>query len=198
MTGRQEGSGVPDLVFPRYDAKAARAIRDVVAMIHRDAYADLIASGGSFESPEAFMQRFDAHTRRPLFDFVLACVDDEPVGQAWGWPEDGTVPCRQADTFEGTGTDVAIQDVSRTFALAEIMVRKAWTGKGIAHALHDEILSARTEPTAELYVRPDNENAYRAYRKWGWYKVGETRPDLPDAPRFDVLVLPLPISRGSA
>jgi ribosomal protein S18 acetylase RimI-like enzyme len=77
------------------------------------------------------------------------------------------------------------------FSLAEIMVRKAWTGQGIAHALLDELLSERAEPLAELYVRPDNEVAYRAYRKWGWRKVGETRPDLPDAPRFDVLVLPL-------
>jgi hypothetical protein len=114
--------------------------------------------------------------------------------KAWGWPEDSAQAHRHATTPEGTGTEFASQDVSRTFALAEIMVRKAWTGKGIAHTLHDKLLSARTEPRAELYVRPDNENAYRAYLRWGWRKVGETRPDLPDAPRFDVLVLPLPLA----
>lgn len=163
---------MPDLVFHHYDADAARAIRDIVATIHRDAYADLIPSGGPFESPEAFMQRFDAHTTRPSFDFVLACVGDEPIAQGWGWPEDAPETYQQAGAPEGTGTAFASQDVGRMFSLAEIMVRKAWIGQGIAHALHDELLSARAESLAELYVRPDNENAYRAYRKWGWYKVG--------------------------
>jgi ribosomal protein S18 acetylase RimI-like enzyme len=73
------------------------------------------------------------------------------------------------------------------------MVRRAWTGQGIAHALHDELLAGRPEQQADLYVLPDNTNAYRAYLKWGWRKVAQTRPDLPGAPMFHVLVLPLPV-----
>jgi ribosomal protein S18 acetylase RimI-like enzyme len=167
-----------DLVFRHYDADGARAIRSIVATIHHDAYADAIASGRPFAAPEAFMSRFDAHTTRPSFDLVLAYAGDEPVGQAWGWPED------DPDAYPAS-----------TFSVAEIMVRHEWTGQGIAHALHDELLSARTERQAELYVRPENEIAYRAYRRWGWRKVGQVKPDLPDAPQFDVLVLPLPITR---
>jgi GNAT superfamily N-acetyltransferase len=158
-------------------------------MIHADAYAEVIASGRPFAAPEAFMRRFDAHTARPAFDLVLARMGDEPIGQAWGWPEDDPYPYPQEGPAESRSPDQ--QDAS-TFSVAEIMVRHEWTGKGVAHALHDELLSARTERQAELYVRPENEIAYRAYRRWGWRKVGEVQPDLPDAPRFDVLVLPLP------
>jgi GNAT superfamily N-acetyltransferase len=184
------------LTFRRYDAKSARARRDLIALIHHDAYAERINRGDPFYTPEAFMQRFDAHTRHPLLDLVIAYVGDEPVGQAWGWPlmkDSGARVWKGLSPAPEPGfTD---EDGKRTFALAEIMVRKAWSSQGIAHALHDELLGARPEQRAELYVNPDNTTAYRAYLKWGWLKVGEIRPDLPDAPIFDVLVLPLPIVR---
>jgi ribosomal protein S18 acetylase RimI-like enzyme len=88
-----------------------------------------------------------------------------------------------------------VDEGEQVFALCEIMVRQAWTGRGIAHRLHDEILAGRPEQFAELYVRPGNTAAYRAYVKWGWVRAGQTRPNLPDAPVFDVLMLRLPISR---
>jgi ribosomal protein S18 acetylase RimI-like enzyme len=147
-------------------------------LVHRYAYADIIAYAGPFEPPETFMERFDGHTSHPDLGFVIAYIGDEPVGQAWGFTDQPT-----------------FGDAMPTFALCEIMVRKAWAGQGIAHALHDQLLKTRTEPQAELFVRPENTRAYRAYLKWGWHKVGETRPDLPDAPVFDVLILPLPIAR---
>jgi hypothetical protein len=34
------------------------------------------------------MERFDAYASRDGFDFIIAWLDDEPVGQAWGWPLD--------------------------------------------------------------------------------------------------------------
>lgn len=181
-----------DLRFRHYDALAADTIRSTVAFIHRDAYADAIGSGDPFESHESFMQRFDRHITHPLLDLVIAYIGDEPVGQIWGWPRQSPPTWAHGDTA-GSGVGRADAEDKDTFALAEIMVRKAWTGQGIAHALHDELLSARTEQQAELYVRPENTRAYRAYLKWGWRRVGETRPDLPDAPIFDVLVLDLPI-----
>jgi GNAT superfamily N-acetyltransferase len=183
---------MPDLSFRHHDTRGARAVRETVALIHRDAYADAIASGDPFASHEAFMHRFDAHTAHPSLDLVLAYAGDEPVGQAWGWPESAAGTGLPAETTRGTEPGFPDEISTRTFALAEIMVRRAWTGQGVAHALHDELLAARTEQQAELYVRPGNVNAYRAYLKWGWRKAGETRPDLPGAPLFDVLVLALP------
>jgi GNAT superfamily N-acetyltransferase len=186
---------VPDLAFRHYDARGARAVRETVALIHRDAYADMIACGDPFASHEAFMLRFDAHTARPAFDLVLAWASEEAVGQAWGWPEDTAAPGPEAEAAGRAEPGSAGDTGTRTFALAEIMVRRAWTAQGVAHALHDELLAARTEQQAELYVRPGNVRAYRAYIRWGWHKAGETRPDLPGAPLFDVLILPLPNAR---
>jgi len=195
VTSAAAGSGVPDLTFRHYDGRRALAVRGIVALIHRDAYADAIASGDPFESHDAFMRRFDGHTTHQAFDLVLALAGGEPVGQAWGWPEQATDTDRPASPAGETRIGPQDEDDNLVFGFAELMVRKAWTGRGVAHALHDELLSARTELRAELCVRPGSVHAYRAYRKWGWRKVGETRPGLQDAPVFDVLILPLPVKR---
>jgi GNAT superfamily N-acetyltransferase len=65
----------------------------------------------------------------------------------------------------------ASEDGHRTFALSEIMVRQEMTGRGIAHALHDELLGARHEKRATLLAEPENTPAYRAYTSWGWHTV---------------------------
>ncbi len=170
----------------RLNAAGARARRETIAVIHRDAYAVMIDSGDPFESAEAFMERFDSHAKHPSFDLLIAHADSEPVGQVWGFPSRRTIASWPGGAM-GEGEQV--------FALCEIMVRQAWTGQGIAHSLHDELLAGRPEQFAELYVRPENTDAYRAYVRWGWVKVGQTRPDLADAPVFDVLMLRLPVSR---
>jgi GNAT superfamily N-acetyltransferase len=186
---------VPDLTFRRYDAAAARTVRDVVADIHRDAYAERIATGDGFAADQAFMQRYDAYTARDGFDLVLALDQDgETVGQAWGWPLDAAAGAGWwRGLVEAPEPDFTREDGRRTFALSEIMVRRSATGQGIAHPLHDELLDARAESRATLLVRPTNTTAYRAYERWGWRPVAQLRPGWPDAPLMDVLVLPLPM-----
>ncbi len=183
----------PGLKFRRFDRSSAREQRDKISFIHDDAYVSAIASGDPFETREAFLERFDAYTSRDGFDLVIAYLDDEPVGQAWGWalrPPDGgwwrwlTTPV-EPGFVEESG--------ERTFALSELMVLQAFTGRHIAHALHDELLSPRREQRATLLVKPDNATAYRAYLKWGWHKGAELRTNWPDSPLFDVLILPLPL-----
>ncbi|SEG79008.1 Acetyltransferase (GNAT) domain-containing protein [Thermomonospora echinospora] len=180
------------VTFRRLDAAEARRHRDLVADIHRDAYADSIATGDAFASDEAFMTRFDAYTGRGGFDLVFAYADDTTVGQTWGW-------ALAPDTAWWSGlvsepeSGFTVEDGTRTFALSELMVRRAWTGQGIAHALHDALLSARTEQRATLLVRPDNATAYNAYTRWGWRRVSQLRPGWPGAPLMDVLVLELPL-----
>jgi hypothetical protein len=88
----------------------------------------------------------------------------------------------------------AREDGARTFALSEIMVRRPFTGQHVAHRLHDELLSKRTEQRATSLVEPDNTRAYCAYLHWGWRKVAQLRPGWPDAPIFDVLLLRLPMA----
>lgn len=182
----------PRLEFSRLNAAGALQARETVELVYADAYATAIASGDPFESLDEPMRRFDAYAANPLLDLVIVYWDGEPVGQAWGWPLSPG-----SRWWEGLVAEVepgfTDEDGVRTFGLSEIMVRQAWTGRGIAHALHDELLAGRHERRASLTVDPGNEVAYRAYLRWGWRPVGKLRPGWPDAPTFDVLILSLPL-----
>ena len=182
----------PALTFQRYGPDEARTARDTVESVYRGAYAEAIERGDPFNTPDVFMHRFDAYAQNPAFDLVIAYADGEPAGQSWGWPlTPGSKWWDGLDAEPEPGfTD---EDGHRTFALSEIMVRQEWTGRGVAHALHDELLGARHEKRATLLVEPENTVAHRAYTSWGWRKVARLRPGWPDAPLFDVLILPLPL-----
>lgn len=181
------------VAFRRYNAAQARDLRDMVAQIHDDAYAERIKTGDPFGATEAFMRRFDAYASSDGFDLLVAYVDGSPAGQAWGWPlgPDTTWWRGLRGEVEAGFTD---EDGTRTFALSEIMIRQPFTGRGIAHMLHDELLSGRKEKRATLLVNPDNKKAYLAYLKWGWCKAAELRPDWPESPLFDVLMLDLSLA----
>lgn len=178
--------------FQHYTAAQARELRDEVERIFRDSYVDTIESGGEFESPESFMHRFDAYTdpaRAGGFELVIARLDGEFCGQAWGWPLNAhTAWWDGLRLDEGDRAAFTAENGSRTFAFSEIMVRAQFTGKGIARALHDELLAFRPERRATLLVRPDTHRAYDKYRRWGWYRVGTLRPSWLGAPQFDVLI----------
>jgi hypothetical protein len=187
---------VPEgLRFERFDPTAARGIRDTVQDVYTRSYIDAIASGDPFETVEAFMERFDAYAAADGsgFELVLAELDGEPVGQAWGWP---LAP--KSRWWEGLSLDdngdprmFTFEDGRRTFALSEIMVVVEHTGRHVARALHDALVRARPEQRATLLVDPPNRRAYDTYLHWGWYRVGSLRPAWPDAPLFDVLMLDL-------
>ena len=186
-----------DLEFRHFDAAGARAIRDTVQLIHDDAYTTAIEQGAAFNDTAAFMERFDAYTSRSNgFELVTAYLGGEPVGQTWGWSL-GPKPAWWSGFAPAEGQPPNLTDEGeggRTFALSEIMVRQAWTGQGIAHAMHDELLRHRPERRATLLVDPNNPtDPYAAYLKWGWRTVGNLRPHWPDAPLFDVLILDLPL-----
>lgn len=181
-----------NLTFQRFDATAAREARATVEAVYRGAYAEAIEDGDPFNQPGAFMRRFDSYAANPALDLVVAYSDGKPAGQTWGWP-------LNANSRWWTGLDpipepgFTDEDGTRTFALSEIMVVREFTGRGIAHALHDELLRGRHERRATLLAEPENVNAYQAYIRWGWRKVSQLRPDWPDAPVYGVLVLPLPL-----
>jgi GNAT superfamily N-acetyltransferase len=182
----------PPLTFQRYGAEEARAARDTVETIYRGAYTEAIEHEDRFNTPDVFMRRFDTYTRNRAFDLVIAYADGKPAGQTWGWPlAPGSRWWSGLDAEPEPG--FTSEDGNRTFALSEIMVRQEWTGRGVAHALHDELLGARHEKRATLLVEAENKTAYRAYTAWGWRKVARLRPGWPDAPLFDVLILPLPL-----
>src|SRR5881628_1217806 len=125
---------VEGLTFQHYGAAESRGARADVERIFLGAYVETIESGEDFESREAFMDRFDAYTdpaRSAGFDFVMARLDGEPCGQAWGWPLGanskwwGGLRLDDDQSIEA----FSAEDGRRTFALSEIMVRKEFTGR---------------------------------------------------------------------
>jgi GNAT superfamily N-acetyltransferase len=183
-------TGENEVTFRRYNADEARQLRDVVGEIHARSHVEAIASTSPFDSVEAFMCRFDSYAANPDLDLVIAYRGEEAIGQTWGWPLtertrwwEGLLAEPEPGFTHETGR--------RTFALSEIMVPQEHAGKGVAHSLHDHLLSARQESRATLLVRPANARAYRAYLRWGWRKVAQLRPGWDDAPTFDVLILSL-------
>jgi GNAT superfamily N-acetyltransferase len=192
MSEQQVGpsAGRNEATFCRYNAAEARQLRDTVETVYARSYVEAITSGDPFDSIEAFMHRFDSYASQSNFDLVVAYQRNEAIGQAWGWPL-----TEHSRWWEGLLSepepDFTHENGRRTFALSEIMVSQEWTGKGVAHALHDRLLSIRPESRASLLVEPENTRAYRAYLHWGWRKVARLRPGWDDAPTFDVLILTL-------
>ncbi|MFD9804833.1 GNAT family N-acetyltransferase [Streptomyces sp. NPDC059071] len=181
---------IPGLEFDHYTAAQARANRTTVETIHRSAFADAISTGDPFNQPDAFMQRFDAYTdpHAGRFELVVARIDGHPAGQTWGWPL--TANSRWWTNLELDSGDRAAftaENGLRTFALSEIMVCNEFTGQGLAHELHDELLTNRPEERATLLVEPDNTPAYRAYLRWGWHRIGTLKPSWPNAPTLHAL-----------
>jgi GNAT superfamily N-acetyltransferase len=183
------------LSFHRFDGAAARDARATVEAVYRGAYWASIEEGDPFNSPAAFMERFDNYASIPGFDLVIAYQDGRPAGQAWGWPL-GAANRWWEGLVSEPEPGFTDEDGTRTFALSEIMVIRDSTGRGVAHALHDQLLGRRAETRATLLAEPGNDSAYRAYLHWGWRKVAQLRPHWPDAPLFDVLTLPLPLSKA--
>ncbi len=158
-----------------------------------DVYAEIYAAvlTGPFSSEGAFYRRLCGYASRPGWECVLARQDGQPVGYAFGHPLApdsgwwrGLLTAVASDELEETG--------HRTFALNEIMVRTPWRGSSVARSIHDELVRARPEERATLLVEQTHPKVRRRYEQWGYTWLAAIRPDLPHAPVFDALVLPLP------
>ena len=172
-----------DLVLNRYDADSARERFDELVATYLDAY----AGAGPNYTEERFRRQLSSHLQSSGFSLVAAEVRGAVIGYAYG----RTAP-PHARFWEGLQTPVPAgltwEDGNRSFGLCELMVRKEWQRRGVAEALHDELLAGRPEQRATLYARPDNAPAQAAYAKWGWRKVAQVQPSWENAPVYDVLV----------
>lgn len=178
------------LKFSHHDASTTEAIVDtVIGPVYEASHADVIAD--PFYSAERFIKRVLGYLKAPGFALVAAYSDDAAIGLAFGY----ALPVN-ARWWQGLTTlapdGFTDETGRRTFALNELMVTPEWQGRGVAHALHDELLGSRDEERVTLLVREDNSAAQTAYARWGWQKIGKLGP-YPDSPHFDAMVLPLPL-----
>jgi GNAT superfamily N-acetyltransferase len=155
------------------------------------------AEGGEFYGEDRIRAQLVGHMGAEGWELVAAWADSDLAGYAYGFPLQ-----QGAQWWRGLLTPVdpaAIEETgSRTFALSELLVRAPWRGRGLGHALHDELLTGRREKRATLLVEQDNQTALAAYTRWGWEKFGKLRPGWAGAPELDALMLPLGARRAGA
>jgi ribosomal protein S18 acetylase RimI-like enzyme len=180
--------------FRTYSSETVEEIAEsVIAPLYVATHKNV--SDSSFYGADRFIERLRSHAKAPNFELVVASVEGQAVGQAYGY----ALP-REARWWEFLTTSVDPQlieeDGRRTFAFCELMVHPNAQGHGIARSLHDEVLRSRHESRATLLVREDNSTAQNAYRRWGWQKIGKLQPSS-DSPDFDVLILDLARLRQS-
>lgn len=168
---------------------AARA-EDGFRLIYAEAFAEP-PYGETEDDVSAAFRRFPAQVRRRTFRAASARTGTgEPVGMAYGhtltadtvWWDELTEPVPE---------DVRREDGRRTFGLMELAVRRAWRGRGVARRLHETLLAGIAAERVLLNVHPGSAAASRAYRSWGYRKIGEARPGGGSAELHDVMLLDL-------
>lgn len=176
-----------DVTYEHHDAATARTLIGALIDVYLDIHAD---DDPAFYNADRFRRQIDGHMTASGWELVTARSDRRLIGFAYGF----ALP-PESRWWKGLLTEVpdgfTEETGRRTFAFSELMVCEAWRGKGIAHRLHDELLSLRSESRATLLVRPENDAANAAYYRWGWQKVAQLQPGWEHAPRYDVLILPL-------
>ncbi|WBB47428.1 GNAT family N-acetyltransferase [Verrucosispora sp. WMMA2044] len=184
---------IANLVLQTYATDEAEKLVDELVSLYLEVHAD----EGEFYSEERYLRQLGAHRERNGWQLVTATVNGVLIAYIYGFP----LP-PQTRWWEGLNGDVPAgftdEDGRRTFAISELLVRAGWRRKGVARALHDRLLSGRTEQRATLLVRPDNAIARRAYDSWGWRQQARLRPSWENAPEFLVLTTDLPHPTASS
>ncbi|MFC9297376.1 GNAT family N-acetyltransferase [Streptomyces sp. NPDC057011] len=177
----------------RLDGTAAASAEDAFRQVYAEAFAEPPYDETEADVAAAF-RRFRSQTRKITFRAVLATADDgRPVGMAYGHhlpPE----AVWWGQLTEPVSEEMRREDGRRTFGLMELAVRAGWRRSGVAHRLHEALLTTFEAERILLNVHPDNRAAVAAYRAWGYRKVGDALP-WPGAPLHDVMLLALDARR---
>lgn len=156
----------------------------------RDIFAAVFAQPHYGEGPEDvahWLEDYAVQRSRPGFVLVLARVDGDPVGFAYGYTMTPDMVRWQkivAPIADKLPTGVA--EDGAIFTVMELGVLTERQGRGVGRALHDALLRDRREPLALLTVREDAMTAQLAYQAWSWRWVGHRPRD--GSAGYDVLI----------
>jgi GNAT superfamily N-acetyltransferase len=156
----------------------------------RDIYAAVFAEPPYGEGPAEvarFIEGFPNDAARAGFGLVIALLQQQPVGFAFGYTMTADMPVWQLFTESaGAAVPAAAIDEGRMFFLFELAVLAQWRRRGIGHALHDRLLDGRDEKAAILTTRPEAAPARATYLARGWRPAGHLARA--GQPRYDILV----------
>ncbi|MFI1799005.1 GNAT family N-acetyltransferase [Streptomyces sp. NPDC020379] len=173
---------MPTLDLRPYGPDGIAGIRTLLLDIHDDAYAD---STSEFNTRERFSWFVDHWSARPGFSCVIGYDGTEAVGYAYGAP----LAASSAWWKDVAGLSEAAtrEDGMRTFALSELMVTQKRRKTGAAVQIHDALLALRTETRVTLTVDTTHPKVRALYERWGYTRVGSSKP-FDDSPTFDVML----------
>lgn len=171
----------------RYGQHQLAAVRPTLVSLYAEIYADDLSD--PFFSVERFEQRLEGHASRSGWEAVVAYDGGEAAGYAYA----ATLPERSAwwaGMLQPLPEEEAAEDGRRTLALFELMVRQPWRGTGLAHRIHEQLLSGRPEERVTLLVDPTHPKVQALYERWGYRNIGDQRP-FPDSPLYATMLRPL-------
>jgi GNAT superfamily N-acetyltransferase len=174
------------IAFRLVSAEEAVGHLDELTDLYREVYAEPPYEWGN-DHAELFSTRFVGQTRDAGFTLIEARSGEELIGFGFGVTLAPTTPWWQ-NLLTPLPDEITHEDVGRTFALVELLVRKSWRRQHIAETIHHQLMQNRHEERATLTVSPAAKAAQAAYAKWGWQKVAQKRNPLPGSPVFDVLL----------
>jgi GNAT superfamily N-acetyltransferase len=158
---------------------------DTIKPLYTKVYAEPPYHEGPDEIQD-FVDRWNNHSRQPGFSIVLAHHEQDLIGFCFGFPLSAN--SRWWDgLLDPADPAVTAEDGRRTFALIELAVHATHRRQGIGRALHDTLLTDRSEQRATLLTRPEAVPALTAYTTWGYHRVGHLQPG-PDAPVYLAMI----------
>lgn len=178
----------PDLELFHYAGHEFSAIQNIAIDLYREAFGHEIDQ--PFWSMERYSHRLERHAAMAGFSAIVAYVNGEPVGFAYGI----TLPTTTHwwATIQPPLTDPTLthEDGHRTFALFEVIVTPEHQGHGIGRQIHDELLATRSEERVTIATHHGNTHARTTYTKWGYHHIGTRQQQPPPAPLLDVYLRP--------
>ncbi|WP_181788698.1 GNAT family N-acetyltransferase [Streptomyces phytophilus] len=174
----------------RWEGLECAAQLDIVLPMYKWIWVEPPYREGPREIAE-FVDRFAQEVFLPRARLVVARVDGQPAGYAFGYPLPADTGWWKAMDEEVT-PEFATETGRRTLGIVELAVRAERRRQGIAARLHGELHAGLGVERVTLAVRTEAEAApaHAAYASWGYRRVGQWRPG-EDKPVSDIMLLAL-------
>ncbi|MEW1701152.1 hypothetical protein ACIQCR_16965 [Streptomyces sp. NPDC093249] len=186
MTAR----ATPDLTFARLSGDMARKIVMELTAVYAAVYDVPPYADDPFFSVETFQSRLTAAFEMEGFEVVTARLAD---GTLTGYVHGVTLT---ADRPWWVSIDDVLPDDARKaaeagdiFWLRELMVLPEQADQGIGRAIHDKMISGRSESWTTLTCIIDNQPARDAYPRWGYEVLPKTIKHDEESPVYDPMLL---------